>query len=367
MTLPDDLKLIPGPSEVFLNNRQRLDYEEHRKDLLEWLATLGKQPEKASGYSQAVVRNTGYRLDQIYRWVWGREGYTTDIQHEHADHYVRTLAGREISNASKAKYVMSLKRLFKWQHHVRGGELWESEIAFSTGNGVSNPRDFFTRTERTKLREAALEYGAIPRYNDLAPSERDRWKQHLSQRFGKPITEVSPEDWERANGWKVPSLVWTSLDCGLRPIEVERARVDWVDTSNGVIRIPREESSKNRDNWIAGLTERTTEALTRWLQERENYSKYDDTSSLWLTREGNPYTSQSLRYLIRRLCEEAGISTSGRKISWYAIRHSVGTYMTREEDLAAAASQMRHKSIQTTMKYDNTPIEDRKKALERMG
>jgi hypothetical protein len=41
--------------------------------------------------------------------------------------------------------------------------------------------------------------------------------------------------------------------------------------------------------------------------------------------------------------------------------------MTREEDLAAAQAQLRHKSEETTMKYDQTPVEDRKNALERMG
>ena len=54
-------------------------------------------------------------------------------------------------------------------------------------------------------------------------------------------------------------------------------------------------------------------------------------------------------------------------MSWYAIRHSVGTYMTREEDLAAAKAQLRHKSVQTTMKYDAAPVEDRQDALKRMS
>jgi integrase len=54
-------------------------------------------------------------------------------------------------------------------------------------------------------------------------------------------------------------------------------------------------------------------------------------------------------------------------MSWYTIRHSVGTYMTREEDLAAAQAQLRHTSEQATMKYDQTPVEDRRDALDRMG
>lgn len=86
-----------------------------------------------------------------------------------------------------------------------------------------------------------------------------------------------------------------------------------------------------------------------------------------MTRHGNPYQSQSLRYLLKRLCDIADIPSENRRMSWYAIRHSVGTYMTREEDLAAAQAQLRHRSEQTTMKYDQTPVEDRKDALNRMG
>jgi len=186
-------------------------------------------------------------------------------------------------------------------------------------------------------------------------------------RFSKPASEVTVADWERANGWKVPSLVWTSLDAGLRPVEVERAVTSWVDVENGVLRIPREESSKNRDNWIVGLREQTANALRRWIEERQNYPMYDGTEALWLTREENSYGSHSLRYVLGRLCDIANINMENRQLTWYAIRHSVGTYMTREEGLAAAQAQLRHKSEQTTMRYDQAPVEDRRDALDRIG
>ena len=161
--------------------------------------------------------------------------------------------------------------------------------------------------------------------------------------------------------------MFTSLDAGLRPIEVERATTRWVDVENGVLRIPRKESSKNEENWIVGLSDRTATSLGRWLEQRRNYEEYDDTDALWLSQRGNPYNSATLRYLLHRLCEIADIPTDDRKMSWYAIRHSTGTYMTREEDLAAAQAQLRHTSVETTMKYDQAPVEDRKDALNRMG
>jgi integrase len=256
--------------------------------------------------------------------------------------------------------------LFKWQTHERGRSEWDPKITF-TQDSSSNPREYLTREERAGVREAALEYGSVPNYNNLTPAERDRWKAHLAQRFGKSKDEVLPDDWERANGWKIPSLVWTSLDAGLRPIEVERSRVSWIDTDNDVLRIPKEDSSKNRDNWVIGLRERTSQALRRWLEERKAYPKYDETDSVWLTRKSNPFDTSSLRYLLKNLCEIADIDTEHRQMSWYAIRHSVGTYMTREEDLAAAQAQLRHKSAETTMKYDQVPVEDRQDALDNMG
>ena len=76
--LPDDIKLVPGPAEKRLNQRQLLDYETHREDYLEWLYHLGKSPEQAQGYSQSTVKRDAYRVDQFYRWIWSQEdGYAT--------------------------------------------------------------------------------------------------------------------------------------------------------------------------------------------------------------------------------------------------------------------------------------------------
>lgn len=367
MTLPEDITIIPGPTEPYLNERQRVDYREHREEYLTWLYVLGKEPDEAKGYAHATVKNTAGRLDRFYRWVWDRDGYTTRPSHTHADDYLMELAADETSTSNKAKYLKALKRLYKWRHHVRGDNPWEPQLHFSDNGTATQPRDYITRKERPQIREAALEYGSIPSYNAVTPEERSRWKAYLAQRYGKPKEEVSVADWDRANGWKIPSLVWTSLDAGLRPIEVERASIRWVDVENGLLRIPREDSSKNKDHWKVSLRDRTASALERWMDERPNYANYANTDALWLTRDGNPYSSGTLRDVLHKLCEIADIPTDNRSMSWYSLRNSVGTYMTREDGLAAARDQLRHKSKRTTMRYDQTPTEERKEALERMG
>lgn len=361
-----EITVSTEPAEEALNQRQLQDYRHERESCLEWLLTFGKDPEKADGYATSTVKTRAYRMDMFYRWVWQHEdGYTVNVTTDHADGWMQTLAQGDTSGTHKSNCQKAVKMLMKWRHHESGLEQWDPEFTFSEDSSTQ-PRDYLTRTERSAIQEAVLEYGSVPEYSNLSPPARERWKRYLAQRFEKPKEEVTPEDWNLANGWKTPSLVWTSLDAGLRPIEVERAVTGWVDVENRVLRIPKEESSKNRENWIVGLRERTATMLERWLEERPTYEKYDD-DSLWLTREGNSYESSSLKYLLGRLCDIADIDTSNRQMSWYAIRHSVGTYMTREEGLAAAQSQLRHRDPKSTMKYDQTPVEDRRDALDRMN
>lgn len=365
MTDTDQITLVTEPAEDYLNPRQCDDYRRQREHCVQWLLTFGKKPSKAEGYAIGTVKPRASRMDQFYRWVWRREGgYTAEVTPDHARAWMRHLARQDKSNVHKSNCKKSAQMLLKWRHHEHGVQQWEPDISFSTQS--NQPRDYLSQEERRAIREAALEYGSVPTYANLTPMERDRWKRYLAQRFEKPKSEVTPEDWDRANNWKIPSLVSVSLDAGLRPVEVTRSNLGWIDLENGVLRIPREESSKNHDNWIVALQDHTAEILGKWLKQRRTYPEYDDTDHIWLTREGNPYNSQSLRHVLRRLCEIADISTDNRQMSWYAIRHSVGTYMTREEDLAAAQAQLRHTSEQTTMKYDQTPIEDRKDALNRM-
>lgn len=362
----EDFAVTTEKSRGLLNERQLFDYKEHRKQFIQWLMVFGKNPAHAEGYSRDTIDKTAYRTDNLFRWVWEQEGYTLNVSHDLADAFMRELAYSDYSNTHKANTQKSIKRYYKWLSHERGGELWEPVQTFSSA-GSNQPRDYLTVEERKLIREAALEYGSIPSYKSVTPGERDQWKAYLAQRYDKPKSEITPKDWKKANGWKYTTITWASLDAGLRPVEVERARVSWVDTENGVLRIPESDSSKNRDNWVVGLTDRTSKALARWLEERKLYERYEGTDALWLTRQGNPYQSTSLRRLLINLCEIAGIPTENRRMSWYCIRHSVGTYMTREEDLAAAQAQLRHKSELTTMKYDNVPVEARKQALDRMG
>jgi len=114
------------------------------------------------------------------------------------------------------------------------------------------------------------------------------------------------------------------------------------------------------------ITARTANALQEWLNDRADDVKYDDRDELWLTGEATAWTSSSLARLIGRLCDDAGIELAGRSATMYSVRHSTGTHMVAERDLKAAKDQLRHQSAQTTMKYDQVPVSQRRDALEKM-
>jgi len=288
----EDINFVTEPSAARLNERQQLDYRTEREQCLEWLYAVGKTPKRGEGYAFTTVKTRGSRMDQFYRWVWDTEdGYTASLTTDHADAYLQHLARQETSNAHKNSSRKAVMMLYKWRHHQRGGDAWEPDITFTQPHTSTAPRDYLTRAERRQIRDASLEYRSVPDPTSVSGADRDRWEAYLAQRFEKPKAEVTAADWERANSWKIPSLVATRLDAGLRPIEVERATTDWVDLENGVLRIPREEASKNAENWIVSLQDRTVTTLDRWLAQRRTKPKYDDTDTIWLTCESNPLSN----------------------------------------------------------------------------
>ena len=363
------IRIVPQSQEGFLTDKQLVDYHEYRKNLLSYLLQMGKNPEKAQGYSPYTVYADSYRQGNFDLWLWERDGeYNVPPTQHDANAYMDHIAYSDKSQTAKGKAQEALRRYSKWLQHKFGQNKWEFEYSFDgSGQSSAQPQDFLTVDERRKVRQEALNAGTIPSRSNMSQEERRQWDGYIAQLLEKPRHEVTDEDWGDITGWKITSIVWTSLDAGLRPVEVGNAKTTWVDTANGILRIPREESSKNEGNWTVSLTERTASALEHWLSERELYGRYDDTDALWLTYRGNPYGSQSLNRWLCKICKKRDIDVENRSISWYSIRHSVGTLMTKERDLAATKSQLRHKSVKTTMKYDAAPVEDRKDALDKMG
>jgi integrase len=115
------------------------------------------------------------------------------------------------------------------------------------------------------------------------------------------------------------------------------------------------------------LLPKTVRLLERWLEQRAARGKYDGCDKLWLNRQGNPYNSASLRTILNNLCELADIDQTNRRIVWYSFRHSLGTHMTDEGNLAQAKEQLRHKSLESTLQYKRPSHKERRDTLNKIG
>lgn len=370
--MSSDLELVPQSIQDDLSYRQGRDLEAHYERYRKWLKEKGKDPDRNIGLSPTATRYLLFRTTQFHQWVWEQHGnYTTRIAHRHANQFeqalnedtVQTDDGEPYAEGSKRKLQQAVVKYFLWRAQGSSEESWNPKFRFSQSD--YNRVDYFTLDEREKLYEAVLTYDDLGKYNDLKPSERDRRKSYLAQKLGKPKQEVTPTDFEDCRrSWKLPSLVGVSLDIGARPIEIKRCCRDWCQLEKGVLRIPKQDAAKSNREWEVGLSSRSIQALNRWCSQRTTIPKYDDSEKLWLNREGNSYNSGSLNYLLANLIEEAGIDQTNRKISWYSIRRSTGTYLAYFQSLAYAKEQLRHKSLQSTLKYVEVPVEARREALD---
>jgi len=357
----ENLPLTTRKDANTLHDKQLQTWEVKRRGFATWLLERGKKPKSLTGYAEHTVEDTLYRTSHFARYVWDENTFTTKFTHDQADAYMESILLDDSKSASHAEGTQkALKRLFRYQASLHNDDReWQPEYSVPQPANKRNIKDVFTEEEIEKIYSASLSYNRLPAYKDLSPRDRTRMKTYLSEALQKPKSEIVPDDWEKIDNWKIPSLVKVSIDAGLRPIEVERSKTSWVDLDNNQLTIPANESSKNRENWRVGLSDMATRCLKNWLEQRNSMEKYDGKDGIWLTREKNPYRSNSLRQLLLNLCDEAGINTEHRSISWYAIRHAAGSFYAKKGTIIDAQEQLRHTSPETTKKYVHSSSEER--------
>jgi integrase len=350
--------------------------EEFLADYYTWLRKRGRDPARNEPLAANGAANYHARIDQLYRFTLKfddlRSGYR--LTKAHADELIRRLDNDEIrtqsgdtyDSASKRKFSDALQKYFTYLDDIDMiAEPWQPNVVFVDGDHTS--ADSLTFVECYQIRNTALKYGSLPSYYETSDDERDRINALVAQRLGKPKAAVTQQDWVAADtSAKVGSLIGVTLETALIPIEVEEATVDWYNPKKQMFVVPEEHAAKSRAENELPLTDGTAEALSHWLRERRHLEAYDDTNRIWLNQRGNPYTSGTLCYLLRQLCEAADIDHENRKISWYSIRHTLAEIIKEVGDLKEASDQLRHNEYETTKDiYADTHPESRRHTLEK--
>jgi site-specific recombinase XerD len=363
-----DFEFLGSESVTPLNYNQQFIYSNSRSDLIAYLRNKAKKPKRNEGYAESNVRPIARRIHQIHEYFWNGGTVITELSTDHADQFVtalnqdtyRTRTGDPYAEGSKRKFTESLKTYFQFRDIE-----WQPEITFGQGEPTMDS-DPFERRERPKLLDASYEYRSPPNYTNLSPEERDRWKAHLAQQLGEPKESIGPDRWEELQqSWKFPSLISTSLDLGPRAALINRLTTGALDLQNGEVYIPPEMAVKNNTDWTNELTSDSVMMLEKWLEQRSNMTKYDNSDRIWLNRKGNPYDSGNLNDLLDSLIEIADIDQGNRKLTWHSIRHSTGLYIyNQKEDLGMVADILRHKSIEAAEIYSHPTPEAKREVIE---
>lgn len=340
------------------------DYLLKKRQLLIWLLTKGKDPFDEKGYSPRTIRKTHYKIEKTYRWIWRDLGrYRWRFKPEKANEFLDYLYKYEddVPQPQIVEYEKAIKLLFKYWTETTDDRInWSYDRTLK--QNYSTERDHFRDDELRALYEASLGHNTIRKPDNIKKAEDLRGI--LARRFDVPKKTISEEDFDRANSWKIPSLIAVANDLGLRPREVKIAKASWMYPDDEVVRIPKDESVKSSSAWTCGLSNQTATALKRWLAERESYTIYHDTDLLWLNASGTPYDNQSLNYLLDKLIEEAGIEEGHRNLTWYSIRHGVATMWANKDGVHYAQEQLRHEKTETTMNYVHGDSDEQSKQAD---
>lgn len=368
-----DFTYLSDEKVANLTHRQKEMYAHKRREFIQYLKTRGKNRERERGYAASEIRPRARQIQQVFDWLWEGKSVKLTLTQSEADEFVEKLAtdeicrddGKSYAESTKRKFTNVLENWFEWEEKETNA--WEPPITFDDEDTRSSA-DPFTRNELDRLCEVALTYQSVPTYHNLSPDERDRWKGYIAQVIGKPKDDVTIDDWDHLKTqWKIPSLVHTARKHGWRPAMVGRLKVSWYNEQTQSIHIPAGEAVKNDSPWAVHLSQQSATLLEKWLDQRENIAKYDDSDHIWLNREGNPYNSKNLNSLVNTLMEEAGISQHGRKLNWSSFRHSVGTYVFEEtRTLRMVAEMLRQKSTGAAEHYVHPTPESKRELAEKL-
>jgi len=136
------------------------------------------------------------------------------------------------------------------------------------------------------------------------------------------------------------TLILIAFRHALRVYELVSLRWDQVDLKQGLLHVRRAKNGSPSTHPIRGPEIRALRRLKR---------DYPDTPYVFFTERKSPLTTSSVRKIISRAGEKAGI---GFPVHPHMLRHACGFYLANEgHDTRAIQHYMGHKNIQHTVRY----------------
>ena len=146
---------------------------------------------------------------------------------------------------------------------------------------------------------------------------------------------------------------------GARVYEISNIRKDSINLNTGLIRLM---GKGGKERYVQISSTSVLSLLKKYYAENESVIR--QSGYFFVNNRGNRYTEQSIRLMLKKYTEQAGIE---RNITPHMFRHSFATYLIEEgEDVSCVQQILGHSSIKTTQIYIHIAAKKQAEILKEM-
>lgn len=256
-----------------------------------------------TAYRNDITRYVGY-LEQEKKMTEPRQIAVADIR-EFLDHLCAHYSLNELSQARNISSIRSFHLYLQQENHVQ-----------------SNPAELIDLPKVQRKLPEVLSFEEIARIFDACTTADNL-------------------------GIRNRAMLELLYSSGLRVSELVGLRVNQLFLDEGFVRV-QGKGSKER---LVPLGGEAIDKITVYLQSHRNHVEPQRGSEhiLFLNRRGAKLTRNMIFMIIKKLCEEVGIT---KNVSPHTFRHSFATHMIEGgADLMAVKEMLGHESVTTTEIY----------------
>ena len=152
---------------------------------------------------------------------------------------------------------------------------------------------------------------------------------------------LSSIEQDTLSGYRNTAVILLFLDTGLRCAELVGLRMDDLFLADQCLKV----MGKGQKERIVPFGDRTTRALLRYLNLRP---QINGCNSVFLNRDGGPFTENAVKMVFERLAKKAGVP----RLHIHLLRHTMATnYLLSGENPIKLQRILGHETLEMTRRY----------------
>jgi len=262
------------------------------------------------------------------------------------------LVGANNSPKTIRAYTDDLKQFLEWLRGVRVD--WDSPQRFTRIDIVEflstlSSRGFSGVTRVRKLAAVRKFFTFMKDNNYIAGNPAQTVKGPIREEKDPEVlyrNEYKALLYEASQNSRDYAILMVFLQTGVRVGELVSLKQEDIDLENKLLVVRQGKGKKDR---TIPLEEQAIKALEVYKVTRNKQEDVVDQETLFLAKNGTSLDVRSIRYLVHKYLEKAGIS---KKASVHTLRHTFGTHkVDKGMTIPALQELLGHKKMETTYKY----------------